>query len=222
MLNRLDHRATAKTRRRYDRIAWIYDFMERNSERRFKPWRAALWSRVRGPRVLEVGVGTGKNMPYYPAKLEVTAIDLSPKMLAHAKTRAKKEGVPVKLEEADVQALPFGDTSFDTIVTTFVFCSVPDPLLGLSELKRVLVPGGQLIMLEHVLSKRPFLRRLMQFFNPLVVTIMGANINRETTTTIERAGFAGLRVENLWLDLVKLIEATAPGGKEEEQSQTVQ
>ena len=206
----LDQSATAKTRERYDRVARFYDQMERGSERRFGPMRAALWSRVTGPRVLEAGVGTGKNMPSYPPGMAITAIDLSPRMLERAEARAKRLNAAVTLQLADVQALPFPDQSFDTVVATFVFCSVPDPVLGLAELRRTLTPGGQLLLLEHVLSRRPFLRLLMRLANPLAVRMAGANINRETVANVERAGFVDLRVENRWLDIVKLIEARAP------------
>ncbi|MBI4492623.1 MAG: class I SAM-dependent methyltransferase [Chloroflexi bacterium] len=206
----IDQRATAATRARYDRLARFYDLMERGAERRFGPWRAALWRRVRGPRVLEVGVGTGKNMAYYLRGMAIVAVDLSPRMLERARTRAAREGVAVDLREADVQALPFPDASFDTVVATFVFCSVPDPVLGLRELRRVLVPGGQLLLLEHVLSRRLLLRRLMHLANPLVVRISGANINRETVDNVRRAGFVDLSVEDLWLDIVKLIQAKVP------------
>jgi len=210
-MNRIDPQATAATRARYDRIARFYDRMERRNERRFVPWRAGLWRRAQGPRVLEVGVGTGKNMPFYPQGMTITAVDLSPRMLEHARACAAREGVAVDLREADAQALPFPDASFDTMVATFVFCSVPDPLLGLRELRRVLIPGGQLLLLEHVLSRRPLLRPLMQLANPLVVRLMGANINRETVQHVRCAGFDDLHIETLWLDIFKLIEARAPG-----------
>jgi len=208
--SQIDVRATAAARARYDRLAPIYDLLERGAERRFAPWRAALWGRARGRRVLEVGVGTGKNMPYYPPGVSITAVDLSPRMLERARARAARLGVSVELREADVQALPFPAASFDAVVGTFLFCSVPDPVLGLREVQRVLVPGGQLLLLEHVLSSRPVLRPLMHLANPFVVRLMGANINRETVENVRRAGFVDLRVATLWLDIVKRIEARAP------------
>jgi phosphatidylethanolamine/phosphatidyl-N-methylethanolamine N-methyltransferase len=207
----IDSRATATVRARYDRRAHLYDRMTRGSERLLAPGRAALWQRVRGPRVLEVGVGTGKSFPYYPAGMSITAIDFSPRMLDEARTHAAQDQIVVDLREADVQALPFPDASFDTAIATCVFCSVPDPFLGLNELRRVLVPGGQLLLLEHVLSHRPLLGPIMSMLNPLVVHMMGANINRETVENVRRAGFAALQVEDLWLDIVKRIEARTPG-----------
>jgi ubiquinone/menaquinone biosynthesis C-methylase UbiE len=168
-----------ETRARYDRHAHLYDRLTRGSERVMTPGRAALWQRVRGPRVLEVGVGTGKSMPYYPSGMAVTAIDLSPGMREQARMHAAQNHIVVELCEADVQALPFLDASFDTEIASCVFCSVPDPVPGLRELRWVLVPSGQLLLLEHVLSHRRFLGPIMGTLNPLVVCMMGANINRE-------------------------------------------
>jgi ubiquinone/menaquinone biosynthesis C-methylase UbiE len=202
-------RATARARARYDRIAPMYDRMESLMEAGgFRLWRARLWSRVHGPRVLELGVGTGKNFPYYPAGVQVTAIDFSPRMLERAERAAQGDDVAVTLLLADAQALPFPDASFDTVAATFVFCSVPDPVLGLREAHRVLAPGGQLLLLEHVLSHKPVLRPLMRLMNPLVVRMYGANISRETLANVERAGFTIERAETLALDIVKLITAT--------------
>ncbi len=209
-MNAIDPRATATTRARYDRRAHLYDRLTRGSERVMTPGRAALWQRVRGPRVLEVGVGTGKSFPYYPSGMIITAIDLSPRMLDQARMHAARDRIAVDLREADVQALPFSDASFDTVIATCVFCSVPDPMLGLRELRRVLVPGGQLLLLEHVLSHRPLLGPLMGTLNPLVVRMMGANITRETVENVRRAGFTDLQVEDRWLDIVKRIEARTP------------
>lgn len=200
--------ATDRTRRRYDRISRTYDLMEWAVERRaFGSWRPRLWDLVEGPRVLEVGVGTGKNLPYYPADAEVTAIDFSPGMLSHARRRAAEMGSNVELREMDVQQLDLPDDSFDTVITTFVFCSVPDPVVGLREIARVLRPGGRLLMLEHVLSMKPVLGGVMRAANPLVVRMMGANMTRRTRNNIEAAGFLIEKETDLWLDIVKLFQA---------------
>jgi len=208
---REDHeRRTDLTRRRYDRVAPVYDLMESFLERRFRAWRRELWRRVdAGTRVLEVGVGTGKNLAVHPFESIVTGIDLSPKMLARAQRRARRLGSQTRLELADVQALPFADGSFDVVVATFVFCSVPDPARGLQEVRRVLRPDGRLLLLEHVLSERRALRAVMRLFDPLTVRISGAHIARETVLNVRAAGFDDLRVADLSLDVVKRIEARA-------------
>ncbi len=203
----IDIRQTALTRARYDRLARVYDLMEALIERfSFRRWRARLWSRVRGERILEVGVGTGKNMPFYPPEAQVTAVDLSEKMLAQAQERTQQLDLEVDLRLMDVQHLDFPDDSFDAAVASFVFCSVPDPALGLRELARVVKPGGQIILLEHVRARPPILGKIMDWLNPLVVRIMGANINRRTVENVQKAGLPLREVEDLTSSgIVKLI-----------------
>ena len=210
MLNtsRIDERATAITRARYQRLSRMYDLMETLPERRFHPWRQKLWALVRGARVLEVGVGTGKNMPFWPRDMSMTAIDLTPGMLERAHRRAGELNLRADLRLGDVQALDFPDNSFDTAVATFVFCSVPDPVLGLRELGRVVKPGGQVLLLEHVRAPNAVVGKLMDVLNPLVVRIMGANINRRTVVNVQKAGLVLERVENLGMGgIVKLVVA---------------
>ena len=204
----IDVKETARTQARYQRIARLYDGMEAVSERRYRPWRARLWSMVRGPKVLEIGVGTGKNMPFYPEGLDITAIDLTPGMLDRARNRAAELDIDVDLRLGDAQSLDFPNGLFDKIVETFVFCSVPDPMLGLQELTRVLKPGGRLFMLEHMRAANPTLGLLMDAINPVLVRITGANINRRTVDNISRSGLQIEQVEELGMgDIFKLIVA---------------
>lgn len=193
----LNKRATHRTRARYQRLAPLYDLMEILPERRYRAWRQRLWAQVQGPHVLELGVGTGKNLPYYPPDVSVTGIDLTPGMLQRAQRQAARLGVDVALQVGDAQQLDFADGTFDEVVATFVFCSVPDPVLGLREAARVLKPGGRLLLLEHMRSSNPVLARLMDLFNPLVVRLSGANINRRTVENVRRSGLQLARVEEL-------------------------
>jgi len=173
----------------------------------FAGLRHRLWAGVPAGHILEVGVGTGKNMPFYPAGAQVTAIDLSDKMLARARARAVSLGIAVDLRQMDAQHLEFPDHAFDVAVASFVFCSVPDPIQGLRELGRVVCPDGDIWLLEHVRIDRPVVGSLMDAANPLVVRLMGANINRRTVENVKLAGLRLLSVENLRGDLVKLIHA---------------
>jgi ubiquinone/menaquinone biosynthesis C-methylase UbiE len=196
------------TRKRYDRLAFFYDFLEAPLERfRFHTWRSRLRDQIGSGRVLEVGVGTGKNFQYYPKGVKITAIDLSPRMLARASRKALNLGMETELLEMDVQHLDFPDHFFDTIFTTFVFCSVPDPVEGLRELRRVCKPDGGLFLLEHMRPENAILGLVFDLINPLVVRMMGANINRRTLDNIRTAGWRIQVAEKLSSDIVQWIEA---------------
>jgi ubiquinone/menaquinone biosynthesis C-methylase UbiE len=202
---------TSDTQRRYARLAPIYDWMEAGPELLYRNWRELLWQRVQGKQVLEVGVGTGKNMPYYPDGAQVTAVDLTPAMLERAEPRAAKLELGVDLKLNDVESLQLSGNSFDAVVGSFIFCSVPDPLTGLKEIRRVLRPGGQLLLLEHVRSSWPLLGGMMDLFNPLVHRLMGPHINRDTVDNIRQAGYAIDHIDHMgWGDIFKLIEARNP------------
>ncbi|HEX6383191.1 MAG TPA: class I SAM-dependent methyltransferase [Anaerolineae bacterium] len=206
-----ESKATIQTRARYERLAPIYDRISAGNERRLQPAYARLWREVQGPKVLEVGVGTGRQIPFYPAGVRVTAIDLSPSMLARASQRASQLGVQVNLRLGDVQALDFSDGSFDEAVAVCVFCSVPDPLLGFQELARVVKPGGHVRLLEHVRSARPLVAFFMDVLNPLHVRLKGSNINRRTDETVAQCGLLLERIEDLdRFGIFKLILARTP------------
>jgi ubiquinone/menaquinone biosynthesis C-methylase UbiE len=191
---------------RYNRIAGFYDQFEAMMEKsQVQKWRGLIWGQVRG-KVLEVGVGTGKNIPYYPENTQVTAIDFSEKMLEKARGKAALYRKTADLMLMDAQQLEFPDETFDTVITTFVFCSVPDPVKGLREIKRVLKKDGRIIMMEHVRSKKALLGLVMDLINPLTVRISGANMNRRTLENLKDAGLTVELEQNLMLDIVKHLE----------------
>lgn len=201
-------KSTEIARKRYNRVATVYDLMEGVIERsRYSLWRQLLWTKVEGHKILEVGVGTGKNFLYYPSAAEITAIDLSNGMLARALEKARKHGTAVSLLNMDVQKLGFIADSFDSIISAFVFCSVPDPLQGLREVKRVCKTGGRIILLEHVLSANRILAGIMNLTNPVIVRMMGANINRRTIENVTLSGFEVEKVTDMAAGIFKLIEA---------------
>lgn len=151
--------------------------------------RRAIIPRARGA-VLEVGAGTGANLPYYRWEC-LSGLDLVDIAPGSALRRIHAiSGVPVRTREADAQSLPFADRSFDTVVSTLVFCSVPDQARGLSEVRRVLRDGGEYVFMEHVRPDRRRPGRLMDVLNPFWLSLNGkCNLNRDTLASIRNAGF---------------------------------
>ncbi len=176
-----------KIKKRYNRISGIYKVMDGMIK---EEWRLNLLSNVTG-KVLEVGIGTGSNLSFYPYQIfSLTGLDFSKGMLKHAKEKVSKGyyPFPIQLMEADIHAMPFPDNTFDSVVSTCVFCSVSDPLVGLKELRRVCKPNGRIYMLEHMRSDHKLVGAVMDMLNPITVRLWGANINRETLKTIEGSG----------------------------------
>jgi ubiquinone/menaquinone biosynthesis C-methylase UbiE len=187
----------------------MFDRFASADDRRFTAEKHRLFSRVRG-ETLMVGVGTGNDFKYLPGELQVLAIDISPKMLERAARKVNAYDGAIDLREMDVCALDLPDGAFDTVTSVCTFCSVPRPIAGLRELHRVLKPGGRLLMLEHVRSAIGPVGILQDLLTPLS-TRFGPALNRDTVGNVQRAGFRLRRVENVYLDIVKSIEAVKPG-----------
>jgi ubiquinone/menaquinone biosynthesis C-methylase UbiE len=194
---------TASVRAVYDRTARMYDLMQAPMD-----WfggdarRRRVISAARG-RVLEVGVGTGANVDLYPeAVSELVGVDISAGMLGRAASRAAKARMPVRLQQADVEVLPFADQTFDTVTATCVFCSVADPVAGLRELGRVVKSDGRILLLEHVRPERPLLGFIFDALAPLV-RLMGPEINRRTEENVKSAGLAIIQVrkQGIWREI---------------------
>ena len=197
-----------KIKKRYNRISKVYDLLEKPMESMaMGEWREKLIDKIEGNKVLEIGVGTGKNFIYYPENLDVTGIDFSEKMLEKAKDKIKDKK-NIKLIEMDAQSMNFPDNTFDTVVTTCVFCSVPDPVEGLKEIRRVCKNNGKVIMLEHMRSSNKVVGKFMDIINFIPFNIWGANINRKTIENLIKAGFKETDIEyvDIWSDIVKFIE----------------
>jgi ubiquinone/menaquinone biosynthesis C-methylase UbiE len=169
-----------------DQIPWLYDALCALLERTgLGPWRRWLAAGARG-RTLDVGCGTGRGLSHYGAAPRVIGLDPTWASLERARRRAP--GVP--MVQGSVEALPFRDAVFDTVVASLVFCSVADPARGLAEVKRVLRPGGRLRMLEHVRSRRAWKAAFQDRVQPLWTWASGGcRPNRETERAVEAAGF---------------------------------
>ena len=192
---------------KYDRISFIYDLMEAPVELfLFRKWRRSVLSDLHGS-VLEVGTGTGKNLEYYPTDCKVTAIDISPKMLKHAKKRMAGMD-DISLLVMDAERLAFADNSFDYVITTFVLCSITNPVAALSEMRRVCKPDGLVINLEHMRSSNRMLTFLENVLNPMSVFFMGVNLNRKTVENIKKAGLSVVEEKHLALwDVFRLVRS---------------
>ena len=169
-----------------EQIPWLYEIICSLYERSgLKEWRRWVVAGARG-RVLDLGSGTGRNLPLLPHGTQAVAVDPSLDVLR----RAKRRGPTVTFVGARAEALPFRNAVFDTVLSGLVFCSVGDPPRGLAEVKRVLRPDGQLRMLEHVRSQIPWRARLQDLIQPLWTWAAGGcHPNRDTEAAVERAGF---------------------------------
>lgn len=201
--------------RRYDRLAGLYDLYTEPME-----W-AGLGRRRRGllagasGNTLEVGIGTGRSLDYYPAGIRLVGIDVAPRMLQRAAQRAAQRGLEVRLRQADVQQLPFPSSSFDTVVATCVFCSVADPVRGLAELGRVVRADGKVLLLEHVRPRGRVLGWLADRISPLTRRLLGFNLNRRTEDNVRAAGLevVAVRRGGIWREIQARPRhsGTAPG-----------
>jgi len=157
--------------------------------------------------ILEVGVGTGSSLRDYPSSKQIVAVDISREMLRRVERKLKNYNGSVELCQGDLQNLPFKDGIFDTIFSSWVFCSVTDPVRGLIELRRVLKKEGRLLMLEHVKSQNRALGYMMDKSNPLAARLGVGDINRDTLANLREAGFKIKEERNVAYDIVKAIVA---------------
>ena len=198
------------TRAKWDKLAPRFDGMaSKGAEARWRPFKQGLFSHMRG-KVLFLALGTGLDIPFFPAGQDVTAIDISPKMLEQAQPRIAAYDGRIDAQVMDVHEMPFADAGFDQVFTSCTFCSVPRPVEGLKQLYRVLKPGGELFMFEHTGSRLLPFRPMMELMTRLTERI-GPSMNRPTVDNVRAAGFELTEVCNVYLDIVKTIRAVKPG-----------
>lgn len=183
-------RQNAHRRRAWDKQAGGYDKQIGWWERRLlgtdhRPWAGG---RANGD-VLEVAVGTGLNIPHYGRDVHLTGLDISPAMLDIARRRAREAGRDVDLREGDAHHLPFDDGSFDTVVCTLSLCNIPDLLQALGEMRRVLRPGGRLVLVDHVRSSVTPVHWLQKGLEVLSLRIDGDHMTRRPAEAVEQLGF---------------------------------
>jgi len=194
---------------RYERIAAFYDFLDLPFEYgRYRKIRPLLFEGLSG-RLLDAGVGTGRNFPFYPPTTTVIGVDLSPAMLARAERRRGLAAAPVELRQMDVTRLDYPDRYFDSAVATFLFCVLPDELQvpALKELCRVVKPGGLIRLLEYTRPRGAVRRAITKIWEPWVYWAYGAGFDRRTEEHVPKAGLQLIDSHFVAGDLIKIITA---------------
>lgn len=207
----MESHATAKQRRLWDRAAGGYDrsiaWFERNLLRDGREW---LGARTRG-RVLMIAVGTGRDLPYLDDDVTaVTGIDLSPPMLDQARRRASELGLDADLREGDAEHLPFADASFDIVTCVLSLCTIPRPEAALTEARRVLKPGGRLLLLDHIGSTWPPIRLGQWLVEAFTVPSAGEHFTRRQLSRVRDLGFEVVETDRYGMGMVERIHAVKP------------
>jgi ubiquinone/menaquinone biosynthesis C-methylase UbiE len=197
---------------RYQRIAPLYDLLDLPFEHgRYRRIRPLLFEGLSG-HILDAGVGTGRNFPFYPPSATVLGIDISPAMLNRAERRRSSANAAVELRQMDVASLDLPEASFDAAVATFLFCVLPEELQlpALRELGRVVKPGGGIRLLEYVRPTRSWRRLTAKIWEPWVAWAYGASFDRHTERYLPEAGLELIEARFVVDDLIKLISARVP------------
>jgi ubiquinone/menaquinone biosynthesis C-methylase UbiE len=203
-----------RLRRYWDKHARSYDRQMAFFERvLFGDGRQWICSQAAGD-VLEVAIGTGRNLPLYPNGIRLTGVDFSPQMLQLTQRRAQELGRPVDLRLGDAQALDLPDAAFDTVVCTLSLCAIPDERRAIAEMKRVLRPGGRLLLLDHI-AAGPRLARVIQWLlERITVPLGGEHLRRRPLLLVQAEGFQVERRERSKLGIVERLAARKPADQQ--------
>jgi ubiquinone/menaquinone biosynthesis C-methylase UbiE len=197
---------------RYQRIAPFYDLLDWPFEHwRYRTMRPLLFEGLSG-RILDAGVGTGRNLPFYPDGVDVVGIDISPRMLACAERRRNALGMDIELRCGDLMSLAFADASFSAAVAAFVFCVMPDAdqPAAFRELRRVVKPGGSIRLLEYVRPSGALRAAIAGLWEPWMSWAYGAGFDRRTREHVSAAGLPVVAERFVVADLIRLIEIKIP------------
>lgn len=196
-------------KQKWNRTAYIYRIISTPMEMMgARKWRKELFSRIPEGEILEIGVGLGANMEFYPAmNRRFTGIDISPRMLEAARKAASETDVQLKLLEMDAEKMDLPSDSFDAIVSTCVFCSIPDANAAFREAKRVLKKGGTAYFIEHMRPEGGIRGKIFDMLNPVTSRLLGVNINRRTENAIRESGFEIVESKHLMSDIFRFIIA---------------
>ena len=196
--------------RYWDKHASRYDRdMDRWDRRLFGASRPWACGRAVGD-VLEVAIGTGRNLPYYPDGIRLTGIDVSAQMLSIARDRAARLGREADLRPGDAQALEFRDSSFDTVLCTLGLCAIPDERRAIAEMARVLRPGGRLVLVDHVVAGPRVLRAIQWLYERISVPLAGEHFRRRPLTCVRDLGFGIEQSDRFRFGIVERLAARKP------------
>jgi ubiquinone/menaquinone biosynthesis C-methylase UbiE len=197
------------TQKRWNINSYFYDIWTAPMEMMGgRSWRTMLFSELPEGKILEIGIGTGANIEHYPfGKRTYVGIDISPNMLKRARDHATRLNLDVDLRIMDAEHMDFPDNTFDAVVSSCVFCSIPDSIQGLKEAQRVLKKDGIALFLEHMRPDGKTLGKVFDTINPLTVKLIGVNINRRTVENIKNAGFEIIEERMLFKDIFRFIKA---------------
>jgi ubiquinone/menaquinone biosynthesis C-methylase UbiE len=201
---------TERLRRYWDKHSTSYDremaFLERVL---FKDGRAWVCSQATGD-VLEVAIGTGRNLPFFPPEVHLTGVEFSPAMLDLARQRAQTLGRPVDLRLGDAQALDLPDASFDTVVCTLSLCGIPDERRAVAEMKRVLRPGGRLLLLDHIAASSAWVRAIQWLLERITIPLGEEHFRRRPLLSVQAEGLVVELSQRSKLGIVERLVARKP------------